>query len=123
MIRGVVNARNEIQIPLLVLDVAGFQQVIDAVLDTGFNGWLCLPHALITSLQLSWRTRGQVRFGDGRVDWIDYYEVTVVWDGVHRIVEVHALDGDILIGMSLLAGYDLKARVEVGGAVQIEAIP
>ncbi len=122
MIRGAVNARNEIRIDLRVLDGAGFHQIVDAILDTGFNGWLALPHALITSLQLSWRTRGQVRFGDGRVEWIDYYEATVVWNGVERIVEVHALDGDVLLGMSLLAGFDLRARVEVGGAVQIEAI-
>ena len=123
MIRGAVNDRNEIRIDLPVLDGAGYQQVVDAILDSGFNGWLCLPHALITSLQLSWLTEAQVRFGDGRVEWIDYYEVTVVGDGVDRIVEAHALDGDILIGMALLSGYDLRAGVTVGGEVQIEAIP
>ena len=68
-------------------------------------------------------TEGQVRFGDGRVEWIGYHEITVVWDGVERIVAVHALDGDILIGMALLSGFDLRARVAVGGAVEIEAIP
>ena len=70
MIRGVVNDRNEIRIPLPVLDVAGFEQVMHAVLDTGFDGWLALPYALIASLQIPWQTRGEVRFGDGRVEWI-----------------------------------------------------
>jgi clan AA aspartic protease len=123
MIRGVVNARNEIRLLLPVLDGIGYEQVIDAILDTGFGGWLSLPHALITSLQLSWQTRGQVRLGDGRVEWVDYYEATVVWDGVERTVDVHALDGDILIGMGLLSGCDMRARVAVGGVVEIEAIP
>ena len=123
MILGTVNDRNEIRIDLPVLDGARYQQVVNAILDSGFDGWLALPHALITSLQLSWLTESRVRFGDGRVEWIDYYEVTVVWDGVDRVIEVQALDGDILIGMALLSGYDLRARVAVGGDVQIEAIP
>ena len=123
MIRGVVNDRNEIRIPLPVLDVAGYEQVIDALLDTGFDGWLALPYALISSLQLLWVIELPVRFGDGRVELIDHYEATVVWDGVEHLVDVRALDGDILIGMALLTGYDLRARVVIGGDVAIEAIP
>ena len=123
MIHGLVNARHEIRIRFPVLDGAGFEQEIDAILDTGFDGWLALPHALISSLQLVWLAELPVRFGDGRVEWIDYYEATVIWDGVERVVAVHALDGDILIGMTMLSGYDLRARIAVGGDVQIEAIP
>jgi clan AA aspartic protease len=106
MIGGVVNDHNEIRIPLPVLDGAGYEQVVHALLDTGFDGALALPHALITSLQLAWRTRAQVRLGDGRVEWVDYHEGTVVWDGLELLVEVRALDGDILIGMALLSGYE-----------------
>ena len=105
-----------------VLDGAGYEQVIDAILDTGFDGWLALPYALISSLQLLWVIELPVRFGDGRVESIDHYEATVVWDGGERVIDVHALDGDILIGMALLSGYDLRVRVAVGGEVQIEAI-
>ena len=123
MIRGVVNDRSEIRLSLPILDGIGYEQVIDAILDTGFGGALALPHAQITSLQLPRLTEGQVRLGDGRVEWIDYYEATVVWDGVEKIIGVHALDGDILIGMALLSGYELRARVVIGGDVQIEAIP
>ena len=123
MIRGAVNDRNEIRIPLAILDAVGFAQVIEAILDTGFDGELALPHALIASLQLPMLMEGQVQFGDGRVEWIDYYEATVVWEGVERLVDVHALDGDILIGMVLLSGYELRARIVVGGDVRIEAIP
>ena len=123
MIRGMVNDRNEIRIALPVLDVAGYEQVFDALLDTGFDGEMALPCALISSLQLVWVTELPVRFGDGRVESVDYYDATVVWDGVERLVEVRALDGDILIGMACLAGYELRARIVVGGDVQIEAIP
>jgi clan AA aspartic protease len=123
MICGAVNDRNEIRIPLPVLDGAGYEQVVDAILDTGFDGWLALPNALISSLQLSRVAELPVRFGDGRVELIDHYEATVVWEGVERLAEVRALDGDILIGMALLSGHDLRVRVAVGGVVEIEAIP
>ena len=78
MIGGVVNDRNEIRIPLPILDLAGYEQVFHAILDTGFDGAVALPHALISSLQIVWRTRAQVRFGDGRVESVDYYDATVV---------------------------------------------
>ena len=100
MIRSVVNDRAEIRITLPVFDAAGFEQVIDAVLDTGFDGWLGLPNALISSLQLSRVAELPARFGDGRVELIDHYEAKVRWDGVERLIDVHALDGDILIGMA-----------------------
>ena len=35
----------------------------------------------------------------------------------------HPIGSKPLIGMALLSGYDLRARVAVGGEVQIEAIP
>ena len=123
MIHGVVNSGLEIRVQLPILDGNGVEQMIDAVLDTGFNGAVTLPAALIASLRLPWLTRGQVRFGNGSVEWIEYYKGTIVWDGVHRRVRVQAIDGSPLIGMSLLAGYDLRARVVLGGDVQIEAIP
>ena len=123
MIYGAVDSRNEIRVPLPVRDAAGYEQVFEALVDTGFDGWVALPYALISSLQIPWRTEGEVRFGDGRVEKIDYYEAAVVWDGVERIIDVHALDGDILIGMALMYGYDLRVRVAVGGVVEIEAIP
>jgi predicted aspartyl protease len=123
MIRGEVNDHHEIRVRLPVLDGLGYEQVIDGILDTGFDGALALPHAQITSLQLPLLNEGPVRLGDGREEWIDYYEATVIWDGIERVIPVPALNGDILIGMALLSGYDLRVRVAVGGEVRRMAIP
>jgi hypothetical protein len=60
MITGVVNAQTEATIRLPVRAADGREQEIKAVLDTGFNGSLTLPPAVIANLGLQWRTRGLV---------------------------------------------------------------
>jgi predicted aspartyl protease len=43
MIYGVVNLRREATLPLVVGNSSEKQQVIDTVIDTGFDGFLSLP--------------------------------------------------------------------------------
>lgn len=56
MISGEVNAQAEAIIRLTVWASDGREQEIEAVLDTGFNGSLTLPPAVIEPLGLPWRT-------------------------------------------------------------------
>jgi predicted aspartyl protease len=66
MITGFVTADLEASIRVLVRGPAGQRQRIEAVIDTGLNGWLTLPPALISSLGLPWRRRGPALLADGR---------------------------------------------------------
>lgn len=120
MITGTVNSRLEILIDLPVLNSIGQAQ---DVLDTGFTGSLTLPPIIITSLGLPWRSQGQAVLGNGSVEQFDIYIAMVLWDGISRQILVQAIDTPPLIGMALLSGYDLRARVKAGGDVQIESIP
>jgi predicted aspartyl protease len=122
MITGTVNARHEILIRLPVRDTTGTDQDIGTILDTGFNGALTLPPALIASLGLAWRSRTTAVLANGSIEQFDLYAATV-WDGVPRSILVQAIDTAPLLGMALLAGYDLRIRVAAGGSVEIEAIP
>ena len=71
MIIGVVNAQTEAIIRLPVRAADGREQEIEAILDTGFNGSLTLPPAVIASLGLQWRTRGLVMLANGTEDHCD----------------------------------------------------
>ena len=55
MISGVVTDDRQAVIHLIVRGPAGQEQEIEAIIDTGFDGYLSLPPSLIVLLGLSWR--------------------------------------------------------------------
>jgi clan AA aspartic protease len=123
MISGKVNGRHEIVIRLPVQDLLGQAYEIEAVLDTGFTGSLTLPSSLIESMDLRWRSRSNAILADGKIAEFDIYVATVIWDGIKRQILIQAIDNDPLLGMAMLVGYDLRARVVVDGNVEIESAP
>ncbi len=54
MILGNVNANREAIVQLAVLGENQQNQGIKAVIDTGYTGFLTLPSAVITTLDLTW---------------------------------------------------------------------
>jgi clan AA aspartic protease len=122
MMQGVVNRRCEATLPLFVGNASGQKQVIDAVIDTGFNGFLTLPSSIITALNLAWNASDIVTLGDGSETLFDLYAVTILWDGQYREVDVAESETEPLIGMSLLYGYGLRIDAIEGGIVRIETL-
>lgn len=123
MITGMVNARYEMVIKVPVQNSSGQEQEVEAVLDSGFTGALTLPPSLIANLGLPWCSRSSAILANGNVEQFDLHTATIVWDGMARPILIQAIDNVPLLGMALLVGYDLRARVTVGGVVQIEAVP
>lgn len=123
MITGVVSALHEATIRLPLWAADGRQQEVEAILDTGFNGSLTLPPAVIAALRLPWRTRGLVILANGGEDRCEVYAATVLWDGLPRKILVEAADTEPLVGMALLYGHDVRMQVVEGGSVIIEALP
>lgn len=122
MITGVVNANQEAIIQLVVTGPSGQQQNSEAIIDTGFTGFLTLPPAYIATLGLSWLSRQSGILADGSVDVFDVYVATVMWDGQSRTVEVEAANTEPLVGMSLLDRHSLRIDVLRGGVVTITAL-
>ena len=122
MIVGIVRARE----PLIRLTIRGFrglQQEIEAVVDSGYTGWLTLPPAAIAALNLRWQTFGRGILADGSLSSFDVYQAKVMWDGRIRTVFVDEFDANPLVGMALMRGYELKMQVRARGKVTIKRLP
>jgi predicted aspartyl protease len=78
MMTGVVNAALEPAIPLLICHSDGKILTNNAIVDTGFNGWLSLPPDVISQLKLAWKRRGRAVLGDGSECIFDVFEAVVV---------------------------------------------
>jgi clan AA aspartic protease len=123
MISGAVNASFEARISVVVQRAKGRQRRLSAVIDTGFNGFITLPPAIIASLKLVWRGRREATLADGRIELFEVYRARVLWHGQWRTVEADAIDATPLVGMALLEKSRLHMDVVSGGNVAIQSLP
>jgi clan AA aspartic protease len=120
MMQGFVNQSCEAVLPIVIKHNT-MTELVDAVIDTGFSGFLTLPAAIIAALDLTWKGRDVATLGDGTRCIFDVYIATVIWDGQYREIDINESETNPLIGMQLLRGYDLRMRIIEGGTVVIEA--
>jgi clan AA aspartic protease len=123
MITGVVNANLEATIPVAVQDFGGRIQQLEAIIDTGYNGFLTLTGPLVMALGLPWLRSITAQLADGSTHRIEVYGATVIRDGQARNLEVDVTDLHTLVGRALLAGYELRVAMVAGGSVTLDAIP
>ncbi len=121
MIHGVVNQSCEAILPIVVKNDTR-TQLVDAVIDTGFSGFLTLPFSTIESLDLIWKGRDMATLGDGTSCIFEVYIAVVIWDGQYRTIDINESETMPLIGMQLLRGYDLRIQAIEGGSVTIKAL-
>ena len=121
MMHGVVNQGCEAMLPIVVGNKSQ-RQLVDAVIDTGFSGFLTLPLSITIALNLIWKGRDVATLGDGTSCIFDVYIATVIWDGQYRTIDINASETVPLIGMRLLRGYDLRIQTIEGGTVTIKAL-
>ncbi|MFM6062150.1 MAG: clan AA aspartic protease [Microcystis panniformis] len=118
MMQGYVNKNYEATILVVVRNNAKLKS-INAVIDTGFTGFLSLPNDIITELGLPWSYRDRGTLGDGSEVLFDIYDAVAIWDGKSQEIEVNSAETEPLIGMSMLCGYRLQVDTIEGGLVII----
>lgn len=123
MIRGVVTDEFEGWIDLAIVGDDRSAIGFSGVVDTGFNGSLTLPLAVIERFGGKRVGIANVYLADGSKTFSQIFELTILWDGRPLTIEVDAAETEPLIGMALLAGHDLQMRVVPDGEVTISAIP
>ena len=122
MIEGVVNASYEPVVTLAIQGPAGQTREIEAVIDTGFTGFLTVTPALAAELGLTYRGISRATLADGSEVTFPYYGVSVLWDGQRRHIAADAADSSPLVGMRLLDSHSLFVEVVDGGRIVIRAV-
>ena len=121
MIEGVVNSAYEAVLALSLQGPDGQAQDIEAVVDTGYSGFLTLPTTLVIELGLPFAYVGRAFLANDDEVSFDVHDVTVLWDGQPRHIKADATGSTPLVGMSMLDRHDLNIRVRDGGHVLIQA--
>ena len=122
MMQGIVDQNCEATIRLVLGNVDSQRQMIDAVIDTGFTGFLTLPSSVLADLNLRAYRREEGILGDGSTCVFDVYRGLVIWDGELRRIDINESDTEPLVGMGLLYGYRMQLDVIEGGTVTIQAL-
>jgi clan AA aspartic protease len=122
MMQGIVDQNCEVTIRLVVGNLDSQRQMIDAVIDTGFTGFLTLPSSVLADLNLRAYRREEGILGDGSTCIFDVYRGLVIWDGELRRIDINESDTEPLVGMGLLYGYRMQLDVIEGGTVTIQAL-
>ncbi|MCY4176601.1 MAG: hypothetical protein OXD37_09805 [Acidimicrobiaceae bacterium] len=121
MIAGVVNDRLEAVVELSVSGPAGQPLEIEAVVDTGFTGFLTLPPTVVAEMELPEVGDSIFILADGSITTLLAHGAFVLWDGQMRLIQVDASGSIPLVGMALLAGHNLNIDVQPGGSVLINS--
>lgn len=122
MIKGRVNSQREALVSLPLRGAQGEEHAIEAVIDTGYNGFLTLPPHLVEQMDLPFLRSSRAILGDGSIIDFDIHEATVVWNNRLRRIPVDAADVSPLLGMSLLYGHELNIEVIEDGHVLIRPL-
>jgi clan AA aspartic protease len=122
MIHGQVSAHHiVVPVPLRLPNQSEIE--VKFVVDTGLTGFLTLPPAVMTALNLPFLRRISASLADGSTNFLSVYSATIVWDGAPRDVEVLAtMNRQPRLGTLLLEGYTLTADFEDGGTVTIDPL-
>jgi clan AA aspartic protease len=114
------GAGREATLPLTVIGRYGVRAEVQATVDTGFTGSMCLPLDVVRSLSAPFVGRGVAVLADGSTVETSYHRAHVLWHGRERAVQVLVTEGGPLVGMTLLRGSVLTVTVSPGGEVTVE---
>jgi clan AA aspartic protease len=124
MIYGTVNSRRE---PTVSLRFRGPNRTVlkvSVLIDTGHDGVIALPPAVLSALGLVGQIGGVIQLADGGIRQFGTYVVEVEWHDGWRTVQVSGFGNpDAVLGMEMLDGHELRVEATPGGVVEIVPLP
>ena len=123
MITGVILTHGS---PVIELKVHGAREevTVEGILDTGFNGFLCLPTSIAVSLGLELIDTVTSELADGTtVEDELVLAGQAEWDGTLMNIRLTLTDSeDALIGTAFLTGYRVELDYSTS-TIRIEKTP
>ena len=120
MIVGRLNQDLDPLVAISIADSRGSFRSLEAVLDTGFGGYLTLPERAIQRLGLELAGERRITLGTGESRMVNAYSAVVSWIEQRRDVIVFESASETLLGMALLRGYRVSLDVREDGEVVVE---
>jgi clan AA aspartic protease len=118
--KGNVNARREAIVRLRLYAGGKARRSIKALIDTGYNGSLTLPPAVIRALRLHRIGQSDGELADGSRVSFDVYAGEILWHSRRLAVDIDEAKTDPLIGLALLEGSEVNIRARRDGEVSIK---
>ncbi len=100
----------------------GAEVEIQCVVDTGFEGFLTLPVAVVAELDLPYLGPIKANLADNSRIVTKVYQGVIRWHGAARVIPVLAMGNRPLLGTALLADYHLSVDFCEGGTVLVDDI-
>jgi predicted aspartyl protease len=116
--KGRIDARRQAQLPITIRGPWG-TVTLEAIVDTGFGGFLALPEDSIHRLGLRPDGAALMQSAGGQLDFRDTYRVQVDWQNGQR--RGHAIASSLpaaLVGTELLVGS--RVTLDYGPAKSVE---
>ena len=95
---------------------------LDAILDTGFEGYITLPPEVVNRLGLAALAPSTYELADGQSVQFNTYLATVSWYDRPRMVLALESNGVPLLGAAMLWDSRVILDMEEGGGVIIEEL-
>lgn len=110
--------------PRVTLELPGRAETVSVefIVDTGFEGELALPSAIINSVDASYSFSRRIELADGTMREQPYYKIILDWDGEPRLTEVLMLEGRPLLGAILMLESLLHSEMTPGGEVFLDPL-
>ena len=121
---GTIDASGEALVPLTVegLGSEGTQHDVEALLDTGFDGFLALPPTLIDVLDLEQVSREQYMTASGEIHFTGVYEAVVVFGDRRRVIDEIVEAAEPLMGVGCLWEFKVCLGFREDGDITLEKL-
>lgn len=115
MIEGTFGDRDELFFEVDLIANNGLELPVDALLDTGFSGWLAMDEQDLEGLDWIYIRRQEMQTARGEFDF-DLYAGKIRIDNQEFDIPVHVGDGvpEVLIGRQLLKNRRLVVDISAG---------